>query len=273
MYRTRISDVAHSILKLAGDNNRLAQPATREQLLSNHAASYIDKLYSRAPAEPGQFYKFDDETVMNYHTLRALELSVGGACQAVDMAIAGEAPRVFVAGYAGHHARYDRALGFCFLNSVAIAAKHAVSRGLSRVAVLDIDTHSGCGTVLGLMNHPAIVFAETYQQGFPGSFMPGYAPENVRRRLVKSPYEYNSAWADIIDYVDAYGPELVIVSAGFDAHLDDELSKIGVLDRDYVALADAIRSTSRRIVACLEGGYSPSALPRCAALFYEHLTR
>lgn len=272
MRSTRIKEVCDAVLPLAGDNVRLAEPAEHDLFTLHHAKHYIDLLYMKAPKEDGEEWALDGETIMNRHTLRALELSVGGACQAVDLALSGEADKVFVLGYAGHHARHDRAVGFCFTNSVAIAARYAINKGVSRVAVLDFDTHSGCGTALGLMENENAIFAETYQAGFPGHFLPGYVPANLHRRRVDSPFEFSSAWDELLQKVVAYNPELVIVSAGFDAHLADPLGVIGLTDSDYVALTKKIRDLFPRVVACLEGGYDEKALPRCAALFYQHLT-
>lgn len=269
----RIARVFEAVSAVPGVRLQLAEPATDEQVLRVHSAELWTRLQKRAPTEPGQRYAFDKETEMNQHTLRALRLSAGAMCQGVDAVLDGQATNVFCPVYAGHHATARQAFGFCFTNQVAIGAAHALARGVDRIAILDFDTHSGNGTILSFINEPRVLFAETYQRGFPPPFMPGYKPANILRRKVAAPFQFRDAWQGMLPQIAAFAPELVLVSAGFDAHMADPLGEIQLLDRDYEELAAAIVKISPKIVACLEGGYHAAATPRCAAILVQALQR
>lgn len=271
MAHDRISQIFAAVAAVPGVDLVQAEAATLEQLHRNHEPDFIANLIARTPTDEGQSYRIDSETILNRHTWRAMELSAGAACQAVDAVIDGEAANAFCPVYAGHHAKYNHASGFCFINSIAIAAHHALSRGLTRVAILDIDTHSGNGTVLSFLDHPNVLFAETYQQGYPGSFLPGYVPANVHRRRVAAPYQFREGWADLLAKVAEFQPQLILVSAGFDAHMSDPLGLMNLLDQDYTQIARDILSVSPHVVACLEGGYDVPTTGRCAALFVQEM--
>jgi len=273
MEANRIETVVNAVKAVPGVEVRLSAPATLEQIERNHDPEFIANLIERTPKEKWQQYRIDGETILNRHTWRAMELSAGAACQAVDAVIDGEVTNAFCAVYAGHHAQHSHAAGFCFINSVAIAAHQALARGLDRIAILDIDTHSGNGTALSFLDNPKVLFGETYQPGYPGNFLPGYCPSNIVRRLVKSPFQYFEGWEMILQKVRAFEPQLVLVSAGFDAHMSDRLGVVNLLDRDYIRIAHDILDVSPRVVACLEGGYDLPATSRCAALFVEEMLK
>jgi acetoin utilization deacetylase AcuC-like enzyme len=249
-----------------------AQEATAEQLERNHTPDFVSQLKDNTPTEDGQHHYIDGETVLNRHTWRMLSLSAGAACQAVDAVKSDQAQNAFCVTYAGHHAKADTAGGFCFLNPVAIAARHALAVGFKRVAVLDIDTHSGNGTVLSLMDVPRVMFAETFQEGYPGTYLPGFSPENIHRKRCDSPEEFRRAWTALLAEVEDFNPSVIIVSAGFDAHRADPLGTIGLCDNDYRWVAREILAVNSKVVACLEGGYNVEATARCAAAFVEELT-
>lgn len=249
----------------------LSTPASRAQFERVHEAEYLDRLAATAKLADGELYAFDRETRLSRHTWRALELSAGGACQAVDAVLSGRAQHAFNIGYAGHHAQADRASGFCFTNPVAIAALHARARGVERVTVLDIDTHSGNGTILTLLGHPEVLFAETYQKNFPGSFLPCVRPVHILREKCNITSEFGHGWTRLLAKVKAFNPELVLVSAGFDAHRADPLGYPGLSDDHYRWIADNIAALGAPVVATLEGGYSVPDTSRCAALFVERL--
>jgi acetoin utilization deacetylase AcuC-like enzyme len=280
MADNRISKVFEAVAAVPGTELVTAEPATRAQIERNHDPVFIDKLIACTPKEEGQEYRIDNETILNRHTWRAMALSAGSACQAVDAVLDGVAKNAFCPIYAGHHAEHSHAAGFCFINSAAIATHHALARGAQRVAVLDIDTHSGNGTILSFIegphvlsdeNKPRVLFAETYQSGYPGSFLPGYKPDHILRERVGAPYQFFHAWSEMLAQVKAFNPEMIIVSAGFDAHSADPLGEIRLLDRDYTRIAREILAVSPRVVACLEGGYDVPATSRCAALFVTEM--
>lgn len=269
MEATRMSDIFDAVSRVHGIEIRRARRATREEFERIHAAEYLDLL--SAPLAPGQVLRFNGETVVNAHTWTALAYSAGAVCEAVEHALAGNERYAFCVGYAGHHAQDAAAQGFCFTNPVAIGARHALAQGARRVAVLDFDTHSGNGTILSLMDEPAVLFAETYQKGFPGAFLPGRRPGNVHRVRCHTAFEFRLAWAQLFSVVGDYCPDVILVSAGFDAHKADPLGLIGLDDSDYSWFARSLAGLGRPVVATLEGGYSVTDTARCAALFVKTL--
>jgi acetoin utilization deacetylase AcuC-like enzyme len=285
MTDNRIAQVFAAVAAVPGVELVQAELATLEQIERNHERDFIARLIKRSPTEKGKEYRIDGETILNRHTWRAMQLSAGAACQAVDAVLGGDVTNAFCPVYAGHHAQYRTAGGFCFINSVAIAAHHAIASGAQRIAVLDIDTHSGNGTALSFLRRPDVfgdgkkssltdckaVFAETYQEGYPFDFMPGYRPSNVLRRRARAPFEFWEGWNEYLPQIAAFKPELILVSAGFDAHFNDPLGQIKLLDRDYVKIARDILDVSPHVVACLEGGYDVPTTARCAALFVQEL--
>jgi acetoin utilization deacetylase AcuC-like enzyme len=271
MAPTRIADICQAVLSVTGVEPVLAQPAGNSQLEAIHKSKFLQMLESKTPKVAGEEFCIDLETILNVHTWRAMTLSAGAACQAIDAVLEGRATNAFCPVYAGHHAMPAQAGGFCFINSVAVAARHGLSRGLTRVAILDIDTHSGNGTITSFLKEPQILFAETYQKGYPGAFMPKVAPKHILRRLVENAFEWHSSWAELLEHVKAFKPELALVSAGFDAHHEDPLGVVELMDDDYQSIAKSIIEVSPRVVACLEGGYAGNATARCAALFVREL--
>jgi acetoin utilization deacetylase AcuC-like enzyme len=271
MAANRIAQVYEAVAAVPGVELVKAELATLQQIERNHDATFIANLIQRTPTEKGKESRIDSETVLNRHTWRAMQLSAGAACQAVEAVFDRTITNAFCPVYAGHHAQHRQAAGFCFINSVAIAAHHAIARGAQRIAILDIDTHSGNGTVLSFLGNPKILFAETYQPGYPGSFMPGHCPDNILRHRVSAPYQFWHAWYEMLSKVNEFKPELILVSAGFDAHNNDPLGQIRLRDQDYSRIARNILDISPHVVACLEGGYDVPTTARCAALFVKEL--
>lgn len=269
MAQTRISDIYEAVSRVPGIALHRARQATREEFERIHAAEYLDLLST--PLVPGQVLRFNSETIVNEHTWTALAYSAGAVCEAVEQALAGSERHAFCVGYAGHHAQDAAAEGFCFTNPVAIGARHALAEGARRVGVLDFDTHSGNGTILSLMDEPALLFAETYQKGFPGAFLPGRRPDNIRRIRCNTAFDFRLAWAELFSAVDDFGPDVILVSAGFDAHKADPLGLIGLDDDDYAWFARSLAELGYPVVATLEGGYSVADTARCAALFVKTL--
>lgn len=250
---------------------RDAAPATDAQILRVHDPAYLARLASESPAEGYQ--PIDPDTLMNRHTLDATRLAAGAGVAAVDAVLGGEANTAFCAVRPpGHHALPDRAMGFCFLNNVAIAARHALeAHGLSRVAVIDFDVHHGNGTEAMLANDPRVLMCGIFQRGlFPDTGAPP-AGENMLNVPVPAyaagPQVRDIVTRDWLPRLDAFRPELVLISAGFDAHREDEMGQLGLVEADYAwiteqVLAVAERHAQGRVVSLLEGGYSLSALGR-----------
>lgn len=215
----------------------------------------------------------DPDTAMNLHTWEAAVHAAGAAIAATDAVIEGQLENAFCATRPpGHHATRDQAMGFCFFNNVAIAAKHALDRrGIQRLAVVDFDVHHGNGTedilagdervlMVGFFQHPFYPYTGTDQ---PAANMvnvpvPAYTRGMAVRELVET------FW---IPRLEAHRPQLVLISAGFDAHRDDDMGQLALTEADYSWLTWRMREVAHRhakgrIVSCLEGGYHLGALAR-----------
>lgn len=251
---------------------RAAEPCADEEVLRCHPASYLAALRAGAPAEGVRM--LDADTWQSPGSLEAALRAVGGACAAVDAVLAGEARAAFVAMRPpGHHAERETAMGFCLFGIVAIAAKRALDHhGLSRVAVLDFDVHHGNGTQDLLWDEARAFFVSSHQMPlYPGS---GAASESgAHGQVLNIPLPEGSdgalarrEWARALETVAAHRPELVLISAGFDAHGADPLAGLDWDEEDFALLTRDICDMAARcgapVVSCLEGGYDLPALGR-----------
>jgi len=262
---------------------REAPRAGRAQLELAHEAEYVALIHDAAPHDG--MVRLDPDTAMSTGSLEAALRAAGAACAAVD-AVMGPGPRrAFCAVRPpGHHATRDRAMGFCLFNNVAVAAHHALARhGLARVAIVDFDVHHGNGTQDIFWDDPRVLYASTHQWPlYPGT---GREDERGQGNIVNAPLRPGAGSAEfrraceqiVLPALDAFRPELLLISAGFDAHRLDPLANLNLSSEDYgwitralVALAE--RHGSGRAVSMLEGGYSLTALgestaEHCRALF------
>jgi acetoin utilization deacetylase AcuC-like enzyme len=245
--------------------------ATDEQLARVHPLDYVRAIRDAAP-ETGTVH-LDPDTAMNPYSLRAALRAAGAAVLATDLVLRGEADTAFCSVRPpGHHACRARPMGFCIFNNVAVAARHALAaHGLGRVAIIDFDVHHGNGTEDIFQNDPQVLMTSTFQHPFyPYSGTEDPAPNMVNVPLAAGAgsRQFRAAVSDAwIPALDAFKPELVIVSAGFDAHAEDDMAMLSLSDADYgwvtqqvKAVAD--RHAKGRVVSMLEGGYSLSALGR-----------
>lgn len=268
----RIQQVAEAVLAVVGTLPVLAEPADKKSLTGIHDPDYVDYLSSSQNLPNGESVVLAPDTAMNCHTWRALELSAGAACQAVDAVLTGQFKHAFNPVYAGHHADYHGPDGFCFVNMALVAVNHARQRGLTRIAVLDCDVHSGNGSVMGLLTSSDVLFAETYQPGYPGAFLQKLnRPAHILRKKCTRRQDFRRAWEGFFPVLKDYAPQLVVVSAGFDAHRADPLGTLGLVDEDYGWFACELLGLAAPVVATLEGGYSVPDVARCAALFVKTL--
>ncbi len=263
-----------------------APQATREQLERAHPAAYVERLLALAPG-PGERLALDPDTVMSPGTHEAVLRAAGGAVAAVDAVMAGRAPSAFAATRPpGHHAERQRAMGFCFINNAAVAARHARARwGLQRVAVVDFDVHHGNGTEDIFAPDPALFYASSHQHPcYPGTGWPrdrGVADNilNVQLAPGSGSAAFRAAWErTLLPAVADWGPELLIISAGFDAHRADPLAELQVETADFAWLTDQILAVADahsggRVVSLLEGGYDLTALAESAAAHVRSLMR
>ena len=255
----------------------LAPQATREQLALAHPPEYIDAILAISPAL-GERIALDADTVMSAGSREAALRAAGGAVMAVDAVMQGRAERVFVAARPpGHHAERARPMGFCLFANAAIAARHAQQRwGLGRVAVVDFDVHHGNGTQDIFQADPTLFYASSHQYPcYPGT---GAAGERGVGNIVNAPLPpgtgsagFRAAWERLIlPELARFGPELLIVSAGFDAHKADPLAQLRLEVADFAWLTGRLTAVAKqhcqgRLVSLLEGGYDLDALAESAA--------
>jgi acetoin utilization deacetylase AcuC-like enzyme len=219
------------------------------------------------------YTQVDPDTSMNVSTWDAALRAAGAALAATDAVMAGEMENAFCSiRPPGHHATRDKAMGFCFFNNVAIAAKYALERhGLRRVAIVDFDVHHGNGTEDIVAGDERILMVSFYQHPFypldwvhssAGNLVnlpvPAYTKGMEIRELIES------AW---IPRLEDFAPEMIFICAGFDSHREDDMGQLGLVEQDYVWITHRLKDVARRhakgrIVSCLEGGYSLSALSR-----------
>lgn len=259
-------------------DQREATPATMGELLLAHGRRHVaalrglsEILIEEVAAGGPDAFALDPDTSMNSRTWRAALLSAGAAIDAVDAVLGGELENAFCATRPpGHHATRDQAMGFCFFNNVAVAAKYACKRhGLKRVAIVDFDVHHGNGTEDIVAGDERILMVSFYQHPF---YPPGGSTRNDAN-LVNCPVPAYTRGMEIRELVDMmwiprleqHRPELILISAGFDAHRDDDMGQLGLTESDYTWITTrikevALRHCQGRIVSCLEGGYNLRAL-------------
>lgn len=266
----RLFRVGHALSSLPGVRHLKPAPANLDSSLSIHAQATIEALEE---LQPGEICRFGCETVANGHTSITLGLTLGGLYRAIDEVLAGHCTHAFNVGYAGHHAGPDGPQGFCFLNMIASGAVYAKSKGIARVAVLDFDTHSGNGTIACLSKVPDVWFGETYQAGYPTNVPKEHLDPSVRRFQVSNQAEFLQRWDDILVALQAWRPELVLVSAGFDGLGADPLSEIGLEELAYVELARRFVQLRVPVVYTLEGGYAKERTAHAVRAFFEEIVR
>lgn len=233
------------------------------------SAQLVDDVKAGGPSHA----QIDPDTTMNVHTWDAAMRAAGAALAATDAVIAGEMENAFCAVRPpGHHACHDKAMGFCFFNNMAIAARYALERhGLKRVAVVDFDVHHGNGTEDILQGDNRVLMVGFFQH----PFYPHSGTDHPASNMLNLPVPAYTKGMDVRDLIEthwiprleAFKPEMIFISAGFDAHRDDDLGQMGLVEQDYAWITSRIKDVAKRhakgrIVSALEGGYNLNALAR-----------
>ncbi|MBF6630683.1 MAG: histone deacetylase family protein [Comamonas sp.] len=232
-----------------------------------------DRLIEEQAAGGPEHTQLDTDTSINAHTLTAALHAAGAAVAATDAVLDGELENAFCAiRPPGHHATRNKAMGFCFFNNVAIAALHALQRrNLKRVAIIDFDVHHGNGTEDILAGDSRVLMVSFFQH----PFYPYSGDKEPASNMLNVPVAAYTKGMDIREMVEmlwiprleAFKPEMIFISAGFDAHREDDMGQLGLVENDYVWLTERIKDVARRfskgrIVSCLEGGYMMGPLSR-----------
>jgi len=248
-----------------------APQATREQLAAVHDVDYIDEIFAAAPTEG--IVWVDGDTAMNKHSLDAALHAAGATILGVDLVMEGKAKQVFCAVRPpGHHAERHRAMGFCLFNNIAVGAYHAVNKhGLERIAIVDFDVHHGNGTEDIVTGDERMLFCSTFQH----PYYPHSGYDTTAANIANVPIAGGSGSTEFrtavekywLPRIEAFEPELIMISAGFDAHQADDMGGLNLVDADYnwvtrrlCEIAD--KTANSRVVSALEGGYELHALAR-----------
>jgi acetoin utilization deacetylase AcuC-like enzyme len=251
-----------------------------EQLERVHPAEHIEFLRTSSPAHG--IVHVDPDTAMSPGTWQAALRSAGAGCFATDLVMRGEANNAFCAVRPpGHHAERDKAMGFCFFNNVAVAARHALKVwNLSRVAIIDFDVHHGNGTENIFAGDEQVLMVSIFQH----PFYPYSGAENPASNMCNVPVKAGlrgEAFREIVTdtwlpRLREFKPEMIFISAGFDAHYEDDMASLGLVEADYAFVTEQLKkvadeTANGRIVSLLEGGYALSALARSVATHIKAL--
>ncbi|MCX8281399.1 histone deacetylase family protein [Phyllobacterium sp. 0TCS1.6C] len=265
--------------------DRVTAPMGDEQaILLAHPETFVERVREAVPQEG--LSRVDADTSVSPKSWEAALTAIGAANAAIDDVFEGRADNVFVASRPpGHHAEKDRAMGFCLFNNAAIAARHAQKKhGVERVAIVDWDVHHGNGTQDIFWSDPSVLYCSTHQMPlYPGT---GGKNETGEGNIVNAPLVPDSGSADfreaftsrILPALEAFRPELVIISAGFDAHHRDPLAEINLTEDDFdwatgLMLETAGNYASNRLVSLLEGGYDLKGMSLSAGAHIKRLMR
>jgi acetoin utilization deacetylase AcuC-like enzyme len=248
--------------------------ATLEQIGRAHSSLYVQELIAQAPTDGYQ--QIDLDTKMNPHTITAALRAAGAAIQATDLVLQGVASNAFCCVRPpGHHAEHDAAMGFCFFNNVAVGIRHALDvHGIQRIALIDFDVHHGNGSEDIFRGDERVMMCSIFEKDlypFTGEFLPEQRMINVGiPTRSKSDVFREAVETYWMPALESFKPEMIYISAGFDAHREDDMGNLGLVESDYEwvtkKLVDIANTySSGRIISCLEGGYVLSPLARSVA--------
>ncbi len=278
-------DAISKAVKASANNDKItfleAPLVSKDHLYRVHDKDYVDTVFENAPYEG--IIRLDPDTSMNPHSLNAARRAAGAVIHAVDLVVATSSERAFCCVRPpGHHAERDRAMGFCIFNNIAVGAAHALStHGLSRVAIVDFDVHHGNGTEDIFQDNPAVMLCSSFQH----PFYPNSGAATELEHIINLPlpagtdgHAYrNAVEMKFLPALDAFKPELIMFSAGFDAHKDDPLAGLMLDEEDYRWITEKViqiadKSADGRIISVLEGGYDLDALGKSTLAHLEAMT-
>ena len=267
--------------QMASFEKRKPQAVSEEALKRVHEPLYLKNLAKSAPASG--LVTIDPDTHLAPGSLRAARLAAGALEEAVDLVLSGKSKRVFsCARPPGHHAEHDTGMGFCFYNNVAVGAAAALAHEeVERVAIFDFDVHHGNGTVDIFKDTPAVLVASSFQHPhYPHRYYDLKRPNIINTPLVagtKGPGFRKAIERDWLPAIEDFKPQLIFISAGFDAHIDDPLGDIHLKEEDFAWVTEllvdaATQHCEGRIISTLEGGYNLEALASSVAAHLEILS-
>ncbi|MBL4622701.1 MAG: histone deacetylase family protein [Immundisolibacteraceae bacterium] len=280
----RLDSVAKAINLLSIKPTHYTAPlASQAQLSLAHDPGYVSELFNHSPQQG--YLQLDPDTRMNRHSLEAARAAAGAVIQGVDLVVTNQHRAAFCnVRPPGHHAEHGRSMGFCLFNNIAVAALWAIEHHqLERVAIVDFDVHHGNGTEDILGDHPAILFCSSFQH----PFYPYSRADSQSPQIINLPLASHSDGATFrtaakqhwFPALEQFRPELIMISAGFDAHQDDPLAQLNWCDEDYGWISAEIcriaeRSTNgqSKVVSTLEGGYQLDALTSAVAAHLAELS-
>ena len=261
-----------------------ARPGTAEEITRVHPRDYFEAIEAAAPKTG--LVQLDGDTAMNAGTWDAAIHAAGAACQGVDETLSGKVDNVFIAMRPpGHHAETSRPMGFCFFNNAAIAARHAQKKhGAERIAIMDFDVHHGNGTQEIFWADKSVLYASTHQMPlYPGT---GAVQETGVGNIFNAPLragdggeQFREAMNSVIlPALDAFAPDLLVISAGFDAHHRDPLGSLELTEEDFAWVTLKLMEAAEihcggRIVSVLEGGYDLQGLAASTGIHVQALMR
>ena len=251
-----------------------APMATEVQLGRAHELAYVYDIIAASPAEG--YHRVDPDTCMNNYTVMAAMRAAGAVVEATNLVLTGKTDTAFCnVRPPGHHAERTAGMGFCFFNNVAVGIKHALSEyGLQRIALIDFDVHHGNGSEDIFRNDERVLMCSIFEQGiYPFTGENAVGPNMVNVGLPSR--SGSAAFRDAVrenwlPRLDAFKPQLIYISAGFDGHREDDMGNIGLLEADYAWVTQQLMAVAKRhckghVISCLEGGYDLSSLARSAA--------
>ena len=285
--RLRSLNIALEHGNFAGLERKQAPQANEDAVTLAHLEEHLFAVMRQMPEEDGEINQIESDTYASPKSFQAALTAIGGALAGVDDVFSGAADNVFLAARPpGHHAEKSKAMGFCFFNTVAIAARHArKAHGAERIAIVDWDVHHGNGTQDIFWDDPNVLFCSTHQMPlYPGSG--AKTEEGLFGTIVNAPLSANDGSdhfrdafkSRVLKAVDNFSPDLILVSAGFDAHYRDPLAQINLTGEDFDWATGRLmelagKHAHNRLVSVLEGGYDLEGLAESAGMHILRLMR